>query len=192
MKKCIKRFIILAVIIILIPIFFISIFFVSKNCDDNKQIEYIEKIYSEDMMQNRLSDEKVENSLLSMNEEKVIGIVQIDKINFKGPVYEGTSLDTLAKGIGHFENTPYLNGNVCLAAHNTNKFWSKLNTLKIGDKITYTSFLGTKEYSVYDISQIEETDWTKLEDTDENILTLITCVKGNKPKRLCVQAIEIK
>lgn len=84
-----------------------------------------------------------------------------------------------------------LNGNVCLAAHNTNKFWAKLHTLQTGDKITYTSFLGTKNYYVVNITKIDETDWSLLQNSDENILTLITCVKNEKEKRLCVQAVEL-
>ena len=61
-----------------------------------------------------------------------------------------------------------------------------------GDTITYTSFLGTKEYEVNNVQEISETDWTLLEDTEENYLTLITCVKGKPSLRLAVQAIEKK
>lgn len=82
-------------------------------------------------------------------------------------------------------------GNVAFAAHNTNKFWAKLHTIQNGDKITYTSFLGTKQYAVDKVSTIDETDLSCLSSTNENILTLITCVKNNKDKRLCVVAKEI-
>jgi len=123
-------------------------------------------------------------------EDKIIGTIIINKINFEGTVYEGTTGDILNKGVGHFKNSPYFNGNVCLAAHNTNNFWADLKTLEKGDLIVYESFLGTKEYEVYQKKQIDETDWLELEDTNENILTLITCVKGVREKRLCVQARE--
>ena len=69
---------------------------------------------------------------------------------------------------------------------------AKLHTLSTGDKIHYTCFLGTKEYEVSNISKISETDWDSLKNTDTNVLTLITCVKGQKDLRLCVQAKEIK
>ena len=39
--------------------------------------------------------------------------------------------------------------------------------------------------------QIDENDWKFIQITDENILTLITCVKGEPSLRLCVQAIEV-
>ena len=129
---------------------------------------------------------------LQIDGETVIGVIKIDKIGFEGLIYEGTTLTTLDKGVGHFENSSYLNGNVCLAAHNSSKYWAKLYTLENGDKITYTSFLGTKEYKVNSITQISATDWSKLEKSNENILTLITCVRKNPSQRLCVQALEDK
>jgi len=39
---------------------------------------------------------------------------------------------------------------------------------------------------------IEDTDWSYLQKTKENRITLITCVKNQPTKRLCVQGIEIK
>lgn len=82
-------------------------------------------------------------------------------------------------------------GNICLAAHNTSKFWKELHTLENDDIITYTNVLGTKNYRVFNIKQIDETDLNCLENTKSNILTLITCIKNVPNKRLCVQAINI-
>ncbi len=59
-----------------------------------------------------------------------------------------------------------------------------------GDSINYLSCLGKKEYIVSDIQVISETDWTMLEDTNDNRITIITCVKGRPEVRLCVQAME--
>ena len=145
----------------------------------------------EDMIEKKENEIKTEsNKKVEKQEDKIIGTIKINKINFEGTVYEGTTQDILSKGVGHFKNSPYLNGNVCLAAHNTKDFWADLKTLENGDLIIYESFLGTKEYEVYKKTQINETDWLDLEDTNENVLTLITCVKGVREKRLCVQARE--
>ena len=43
---------------------------------------------------------------------------------------------------------------------------------------------------VSNIKTIDETDWSDTENTEDNRITLITCVKGQKEKRLCVQALE--
>ena len=192
-----KKVIIISVTVAFMIIAIISTFFVVKYFMNKNKIDYVYEEYSSDNTQNRLDAENnnneadsTDNLMLQIDGENVLGVIKIDKIGFSGPVYKGTSLDTLSKGVGHFDSSPYLSGNVCLAAHNTSKYWAKLHTLKKGDKIIYTSFLGTKEYSVTDMLQISETDWTKLSNTTENMLTLLTCVKGEPTQRLCVQALE--
>lgn len=193
-----KKIIIISITVVLIIIATISTFFIVKYFMNKNKINYVYEEYSNDNTQNRLDTENnniesdsTDNLMLHIDGENVLGVIKIDKINFEGLIYEGTSMQTLAKGVGHFENTPYLEGNVCLAAHNSNSYWANLHTLSTGDKIHYTCFLGTKEYEVSNISKISETDWSSLENTDTNTLTLITCVKGQKNLRLCVQAKEI-
>ena len=194
-----KKVIIISITVVLIIIATISTFFIVKYFMNKNKINYVYEEYSNDNTQNRLDTENnnteldsTDNLMLHIDGENVLGVIKIDKINFEGLIYEGTSMQTLAKGVGHFENTPYLEGNVCLAAHNTNSYWAKLHTLSTEDTIHYTCFLGTKEYKISSISKISETDWSSLENTDTNTLTLITCVKGQKNLRLCVQAKEIK
>ena len=194
-----KKVIIISITVVLIIIATISTFFIVKYFMNKNKINYVYEEYSNDNTQNRLDTENnniesdsTDNLMLQIDGENVLGVIKIDKINFEGLIYEGTSMQTLAKGVGHFTNTPYLEGNVCLAAHNTNSYWAKLHTLSNGDKIQYTCFLGTKEYEVSNVSKISETDWDSLKNTDTNVLTLITCVKGQKNLRLCVQAKEIK
>lgn len=193
MSKKLKIAITVATSVLIIIIVIISTFFIVKHFKDKEKIDNIIKNYSDENIQDRLDNEDIKSTddlMQQIDGEYVIGVIKIDKIGFSGLVYKGTSLDTLSKGVGHFDSSPYLNGNVCLAAHNTSKYWAKLHTLKKGDKIIYTSFLGTKEYSVTDMLQISETDWTKLSNTTENMLTLLTCVKGKPTQRLCVQALE--
>lgn len=194
-----KKVIIISITVVLIIIATISTFFIVKYFMNKNKINYVYEEYSNDNTQNRLDTENnniesdsTDNLMLHIDGENVLGVIKIDKINFEGLIYEGTSMQILSKGVGHFENTPYIDGNVCLAAHNSNLYWAKLHTLSTGDKIHYTCFLGTKEYEVSNISKISETDWSSLENTDTNTLTLITCVKGQKNLRLCVQAKEIK
>lgn len=190
MSKYIKRAILALSIVVILVIATISTFFIVRYFENKSKIDNVLEVYSDNVIQNaeNIKDTNVESNLIQIDGETVLGVVEIDKINYKGLVYEGTSLDTLAKGVGHFENSAYFEGNVCLAAHNYNQVWGKLYTLQIGDIITYTSFLGTKDYQVCSIKEIEETDWTMLEDTDDNRITLITCVYNKPDSRLCVQA----
>lgn len=191
-----KKIIILTIFFI-ITITIISIFLINKHSEKSK-IQVVLDTYCNENVQERINTQSsitndnfvIEDLLFQIDGKNVLGVIEIDDINYDGLIYEGTSMQTLAKGVGHFENTPYFEGNVCLAAHNTNKFWAKLHTLKEGDLINYYSFLGTKQYKVFNISSVSETDWSNLENTEENTLTLITCIKGQKDNRLCVQAKE--
>ena len=179
----------ISIITIVIIIAIIATFFIVKYFIDKAKINNVSDVYSSDNVQDRLDNEK-DNLLLQIDGETVLGVIKIEKIGFEGLIYEGTTLNTLDKGVGHFENSSYFDGNVALAAHNSNKFWAKLHTLQNGDKISYISFLGTRQYQVTNVTKISATDWSLLENTDENSLTLITCVKGKPSQRLCVQAIE--
>lgn len=190
-----KQIIKISAITIFIIIIMISMFFIVKYLINKNNINYVYKEYSYEHTQDKLDTntphtEKDNNLMLKINNEHVVGIVKIDKINFEGLVYEGTSTSTLNKGVGHFENSAFFDGNVCLAAHNSNQYWSKLHTLQNEDIIYYTSFLGTRKYKVTNISKISETDWSFVENKDKNSISLITCVKGVPSQRLLVQGIE--
>ena len=126
----------------------------------------------------------------------VIGTLEIPKINLKAQIKEGVDLDTLKTDIGHFPNSSIWNGNIALASHNRGSnvahYFQDINKLEKGDLIIYKSEMGERRYKVTDILEIESTDWSKIEDTKENKITLITCV-ANKPElRLCVQGEETK
>lgn len=194
MNKRIKRVIILSIIAIIILVAIIASYFIVKNRKNQENIQNVLETYTEDTVSDRLNNDEVTSAndlMLKIDGETVLGVIKINKIDYEGLVYEGTSLDTLDKGVGHFEHSPYLNGNVCLAGHNYKNCWAKLHTLESGDLITYTSFLGSKQYKVSQVIKIAETDWSLLENNDKNILTLITCVKGKPSQRLCVQAVEV-
>ena len=121
-----------------------------------------------------------------------LGRLEIPALDLSVRIYQGTDRKTLAKGIGHFEDTSIWNGNVCLAAHNrgANSYFGQIHTLDIGDKITLTTKLGTRTYKVTDVSKVSETDRSGLADSGENMLTLYTCVRNQRDQRWCVTAVE--
>jgi len=96
--------------------------------------------------------------------------------------------------VGHFETTSKWDGNIGLAAHNRGypiNYFSKINELVEGDEIIYKTDLGIKKYLVKTSVIIEDIDWSYLQATEDNRITLITCVANEPTKRLCVQGIEI-
>ena len=122
-----------------------------------------------------------------------LGRLEIPILDLSVKIYEGTGSSTLAKGVGHFEDTSIWGGNVCLASHNrgANDYFGKIHTLDAGDEITLTTKLGTKTYEVTTVSKVSETDRSGLEESGESCLTLYTCVRDQRDLRYCVRAVEV-
>ena len=151
-----------------------------ENKDNNKEI--IEQ-----------NEEKEEKKIKETKEE--IWQVEIPKIKLVAPIAEGTSQEIMLEFVGHFEDTSKWNGNIGLAAHNRGypiNYFSRLTELKKGDKIIYKLKSEKRIYSIKTIKIIEDTDWSYLQKTKDNRITLITCVANKPTKRLCIQGIEIK
>ena len=120
--------------------------------------------------------------------------LEIPKINLKANINFGTTEEIMNKFIGHFDTTEVWIGNVGLAAHNRGypvNYFGRLKELQIGDEIIYTTVYGKRIYRVVISTIIEDTDWSYLQKTEENRLTLITCVENEPEYRRCIQAIEI-
>ena len=63
----------------------------------------------------------------------------------------------------------------------------------MGAEIRFTTKLGTRKYEVYSVEKIAVDDISSLQNTGDNILTLITCVKNESDKyRWCVQAEQVE
>ena len=128
-----------------------------------------------------------------VNSDKTLWQIQIPKIELVADIAEGTSKETLNKYVGHFEETQKENGNVGLAAHNRGynvNYFERLKELQIDDEIIYIVNDNKKIYKVSLITIIEDTEWTYLENTNDNRLTLITCLEDVPSKRRCIQAKE--
>ena len=126
--------------------------------------------------------------------EENIWKIEIPKIQLLANINEGTTQAVMAKAVGHFEHTSIWEGNVGLIAHNRGyqmNFFEHLKELQLGDIILYHTSLGTKEYKVMQSIIIQDTDWSYLEPSNENKITLITCVENEPEYRRCIQGIEI-
>ena len=184
----VKRIVISIIILILV---FIIIVLISKlsllNSSKNS-------IYQSNIDKNNILINKEYKKTYSSN---IVGSLTIEKIGIKDYIVKhGVEDEILKANIGNFSNTSIFNGNVCLAAHNysikTSNLFRDINKLEISDVITYETLYGKREYKVYKKYEIKSTDFSILENTNENIITLITCIGNNKDIRLCVKAKEIK
>ena len=177
-------------IIIILSILAILIFGMFLILNHNKNEDEVIKNSNIETNQN-VDDSNEETKNYEMND---LGRIECEKIGLNAPIKETVDLDVLATAVGHFEDTAIFNGNVCLAGHNsgTNKdgedigFFRRLNELKEGDEVIYHHAFGEYIYKVSEIKEIEETDFSVLEPSTTDKLTLITCVKGQKKLRLCV------
>lgn len=146
--------------------------------------EYLNKNFYNNYSENVLKD-KIANSYLK------VWTLSIESINLLADVEKGTDESILNEYIGHFDETNIFNGNVGLAAHNRGypvNYFENLDKVEIGEVIYYRIDDFVKKYNVSSIQIIKDTDWTYLGNTNEDIITLITCVKNKPNYRLCVQA----
>ena len=119
-----------------------------------------------------------------------LATLKIPALDLSVKVYQGTDSDTLRRGAGHFANTSIWDGNVAIAGHNrgVNNHFGKIHTLDIGDTIKLTTKLGTRSYVVYAVYKVSVDDMSVLNDSAENIVTLVTCVRDQPSCRWIVQA----
>lgn len=109
-----------------------------------------------------------------------VAIIRIPKIDVDYVVVEGTDVESLKKGPGHYTDTAYpwrATGRVGIAGHRTtygSPFWS-LNELRPGDRIVLATEYGIFEYRVTGSRIISPSDGSVLESTPEPTLVLTTC-----------------
>ena len=186
-----NRFLIAIILIAIITLIGVIVFAVKYPVDKaNKDAESIQIGDNSDLDDTPL--ENIEQDIIHYDDE--IGTLTIPDILLdNAPIRESVELSTLSETIGHFPSTSIYEGNVGLASHNSGSqgdFFKNLKKIKIGSEIFYQTNYGTKRYVVTTKEVISEEDWSYLQETEDNRITLITCVAGQKDKRLCVQAIE--
>lgn len=185
----IKR--ILGIIIIAVGLSLIGISFYARwdtNNENSKAIDNFERII-ENKNKSIINTHVVDKST---NLEDGIGILNIPKIDLKVIIKEGTDMKTLRHSVGHFKDTPmpWENGNSAIAGHRQytyGEFFNRVDEIEIGDLIEIQTLHGKINYKVIKKEVIEATQMEVLDNTDEDCLTIITCVKGGQ-KRVALLA----
>jgi sortase A len=123
----------------------------------------------------------------------VIGRFEIPALQVSTPVLEGTDDQTLSRGSGHIEDTPFPGepGNVGIAGHRDTVF-RPLKRIKTGDEMVVTTADRVYRYRVTRTLIVDPEDVYVLDPTKEPTLTLVTCYPfeyvGHAPRRFIVQA----
>ena len=193
MIACHKQHVSLYCLFLTIFLFLLSCFFLfyfQEKGKTNKQEEQTKMVLT---MQAISQQEQPEQRIIEPNQVSAWKI-QIPRIGLEAPIRESTTLQTMKKAVGHFETSSKWDGNVCLAAHNRGNgygFFQEISLLQKGDRIFYQTEKGRRTYEVSLKQQIQKTNWYYLQDTKQNQLTLITCVKNKPNKRICIQAKQV-
>lgn len=190
MNNSIKFWTLIVLVTVITTFISIIIFYKYQIYKEYKETENISIGDNENITDTTL--DTVEQDIIHYDDE--IGTLTIPNILLvNAPIKESVELSTLYETIGHFPSTRIYEGNVGLASHNSgNKgdYFKNLKNINVGDEIYYQTKYGTKRYIVEIKTIINEEDWSYLEETEDNRITLITCVKGQPKKRLCVQGVE--
>jgi len=126
-------------------------------------------------------------------EGSLVGRIDIPRLDLSAIVFEGTSDDTLARGVGHLRGTaaPGARGNLVLAGHR-DTFFRELRDIRQGDRISVKAPDGDHQYSVDSTAIVHPNQTEVLRPSDDATLTLITCYPfsyiGNAPERFIVHA----
>ena len=180
-------------------------FAVSTISDYTEKINNVKDEEVDDLIKNinkynyDLFNGTAENQLpeyLNIHDGDVLGYIEIPSINIKLPIYYGTSVDILKKGVGVLEGTSLPvggeNTHSVLSAHTglaNQKLFTDIDKLKDGD-VFYLHIL--KKDLAYKVNQIkvvhpDEIDELKISD-EKDYVTLLTCYPyGINTERLLVR-----
>ncbi len=117
----------------------------------------------------------------------------IGRIGLNAYVMPGTTQDWLAKGPGHYEETPLPGerGNAAIAAHRTmhGGAFRHLDRLRPGDRIVTYTAARKAVYRVITTKRVDPSDVSVADPTPDSRLTLTTCNPvGSARERLVVIA----
>lgn len=144
---------------------------------------------------NGVIDENEYENVLNINEDGIMGFLEIPKIGIKLPIFHGTENSNMSKGVGHIKTSSLpsveLNTHAVLTSHTgyaTVKLFNDLDNLKIDDEF-FVSILDKEiKYKVVDINVVLPNDTEKIKvQENRNLVTLITCTPyGKNTHRLLV------
>lgn len=128
---------------------------------------------------------------------ETIGSLLLPILNETLPIVEGTGVDELKKGVGHFAQSalPGEADNCVLSGHRDTVF-SQLGRLQIGDEVIVQTLAGTFTYKVNGIRIVDKEDRTVIVHANHAMLTLTTCYPfdfvGSAQNRYIVTADWVK
>ena len=123
-----------------------------------------------------------------------LGTLKIPKLDISMKVWQGETDSSMSKGLGHYVSTSAWDGNIGVCGHNRGARYTigSIKELEVGDTVTYNTIYGTRTYAVSIVKIISSSDWSYLQATADNRITITTCLADHPESRVLVQAIEVE
>jgi sortase A len=125
--------------------------------------------------------------------KQISGLIEIPNINVSAAILEGTDDSALKYAVGHYPGLGEIGqpGNYVLLGHRNyiyGHFFRNLDRLNVGDKVNITVGDKIYTYEVYEAFVVKPEEVWVLEQTEESIITMITCTPmGTYTDRLIVR-----
>lgn len=142
------------------------------------------------------SDEKVDKKKERFQPPsgETVGILEIPKLKVELPIIEGTDVEDLEKGVGHYKGSyyPEENGQIILSGHRDTVFRG-VGDLKIGDELIIGLPYGQFTYEITNTKIVDKNDLSiiTLHNNHEELI-LTTCYPfhyiGSAPERYIIYA----
>lgn len=138
--------------------------------------------------------------ILNLNEDGVMGSLEIPKIHVYLPIYHGTSAESLRRGVGHLEGSSFPIGgestHSILTGHRglpQAELFTDLDQLEEGDVFYIHILEETLAYEIYEIETVEPENVESLTIQEgRDLVTLVTCTPyGINSHRMLVHAQRI-
>lgn len=126
----------------------------------------------------------------TLSKEEVIGLIEIEALDLKYAVLEGTDSNELSCGIGHIPDTAGIGerGNCVLAGHNGSRhgtFFTNLKSIQTGDVVKLTDKKGDSySYRVESMEIVDPYDNSVKNQGEKAEFTLITCENKGTMRRV--------
>jgi len=128
--------------------------------------------------------------------EKPLAVIKVDALAIEAQVFPDSRPGALEMGAAWLAGTalPGASGNTAIAGHRDSCF-RKLEGVSPGARIDLITGQGSQQFEVNEVSIVDALDVSPLDDTDANVLTLITCYpfyyRGFAPDLYIVRARRI-
>lgn len=168
-----------------------------NTIDKNKQakadfdLDSIKPLSEKELLENSIKRTTGWGEDLNYGSQGVVGGIYVPSVDIKLPITKGIGKNSLSRGVGTaFEDRDMGKGNYVLLGHNSpnrHVLFSPLEDMKTGDKIYVSDATWMYEYETIDKKRIHQSQGEVMDNTEENIITLITCFGGlNTDKRTVV------